>query len=316
MNKYIYPILILLSIVFPILFINDPYILHLAILSCINIILATSMQLIMTTGLLNLSHAAFMSIGAYCSSFLVKNLGLSFWLSLPISGILGALIAFVLGLIVLRTRGAYFFIITFAFAEIVIIFFNNFFIPLFGGPAGIVGVPPPNPISFFDIGKVLFTSKLNLYYLILAIVFIIMGVIIRINKTRVGMICKGLEQAEVLSESIGVDTFKYSLIIFILGCFFATIAGSLYAHTIYVVTPYDFDVHISILIVLWVVIGGKNHYFGPVIGVVLLTILSELLRELGHFELLGYSVALILIMRLMPGGLITLPEKAMSFIGR
>ncbi len=306
----------LLGILHPLFFINDLFILHLSTLICINIILATSMRLIMTTGLLSLSHSAFMSIGAYCSAFFVKNLGITFWLSLPISGLVGALIACGLGIIVLRTRGAYFFIITFAFAEIVIIFFNNFFIPLFGGPAGIVGVPPPNPISLFGFGQIVFSSKLNLYYLGLMIVFITLWVTRRIDRTRLGMICKGLEQEETLSESIGIDTFKYKLIIFVIGCFFAAIAGSFYAHTIYVVTPHDFDVHISILIVLWVVIGGKDHFWGPIIGAIGLTILAEFLRELGHFELLGYSLALILIMRLMPGGIITLPNKVMSLIGR
>ncbi len=315
MNRFATASLVFATAIFPLFFTDDPYVLHLGILTCINIILATSLQLILTTGLLNLSHAAFMAMGAYSSGLFVKKLGMSFWLSLPLSMVVGSLFALLLGLVVLRTRGAYFFIITFAFAEILVIFLNNFFIPVFGGPSGIVGVPPPSPISIFGFVELKFVSKLTLLYLGLCLMWIDMWVIIRINNSRIGMICKSLEQSEVLSESIGIDTYKYTLLIFVLGCALASMAGVFYAHTIYVVTPYDFDINTAILLVVYMVVGGKDHYLGPFLGAITLTALTEVLRELGHFDLLGYSLTLILIMLFLPGGLISIPQRGKALIG-
>jgi branched-chain amino acid transport system permease protein len=271
--------------------------------------LAMSLQLILTMGLLSLAHTAFMAIGAYSSALIVIYFHQSFWLGLLIGGCLSFLIACALGFLILRTTGAYFFLVTMAFLFAAVVFFNNFFVPIFGGPAGIVGIPPPTAIPLFGIGKISFSSKVALYNLGLVFMWLSMGIMIRIHKTRLGMICKSLEQAETLSESIGVDTFKYKLMIFVIASLIATVAGSFYAHTITVITPYDFDIHAVVLCVIFVIVGGKDNVWGPFIGTIILTILGEYMRAFGAYERLSYSIVLILIMLFMPGGLINLSEK-------
>jgi branched-chain amino acid transport system permease protein len=309
MKKYAFPLMVAISFTLPHFILDDPYKLHVATLMCINLMLATSLQLILTMGLLSLAHTAFMAIGAYSSALIVMQLSQSFWLGLMVGCCISFIVAGMLGALVLRTIGAYFFLVTMAFLLAAVLFFNNFFVDVFGGPAGIVAIPPPTPIPLFGITTISFSSKLAIYNLGLVFMWLSMGILLRIDKTRVGMICKSLEQAENLSESIGIDTFAYKLRIFIIASLIATVAGSFYAHTVSVITPYDFDLHAVVLCVIFVVVGGKDHVWGPFIGTIILTLLAEYLRDFGAYERLTYSVVLILIMIFMPGGLITLFDK-------
>ncbi|UCG83488.1 MAG: branched-chain amino acid ABC transporter permease, partial [Dehalococcoidia bacterium] len=122
---------------------NEPYWLHILIICVYSSILAMSWLLILKIGHLSLAHAGFMGIGGISSALMVMEAGLSFWLALPLAGLIAAIIAVLLGFPILRVRGIYFLIITFAFNELVIIIIKNW--KFLGGYVGLIDVPRPNP---------------------------------------------------------------------------------------------------------------------------------------------------------------------------
>ncbi|MBI4620499.1 MAG: branched-chain amino acid ABC transporter permease [Desulfobacterales bacterium] len=288
---------------------SDPYHLQVLMVLLLNIILAISLWVIMTVGQLSLAHAAFMAVGAYTSALLVMKLGLPFWLAMPASGIMAAILALVIGSITLRLKGAYFLLVTFAFGEIVILIFSNFWESLFGGVSGLIGVPPPDPISIPFIPQVRFVSKVPLYYLALSLTLITVLTIYRLKNSRLGLTFGALKEGDLLAECIGIDIMKYKVMAFTVGCFFAGIAGSLYAHSFVVVTPIDFSFYHSVYILIYVVVGGESSFLGPILGASVLTLFSEILRKFGHYESIGYGIALILVMLFLPSGIISLLER-------
>ena len=287
---------------------QDSYYLHVAGSIALNIILAASLRLILTTGQLSMAHAGFMGIGAYTSALLVMRGGLSFWAALPAAGLMAALISCPVGYLTLRLKGPYFFLVTFAFAEALRLLFNNFWVSMLGGPPGIVGVPPPDPIAIAG-WRVAFRTKVPFYYLVVSLMLVAVFVMYRLDRSRVGRIFGAIRQADLLAETVGIDILRYKMLAFSVGCFFAGLAGSFFAHSHSVVHADEFGLAAVILMVVHVVIGGAGNVFGPILGAVALTILSELLRGLGHYQTLAYGIALVLTMLFVPEGLVGIPRK-------
>jgi branched-chain amino acid transport system permease protein len=195
-------------------FSQDPYFLNILITTGIWTTSVWGVRLIMSTGQLTLGHAAYMAVGAYSSTLLVMKAGLSFWLAFPLSGLISALIALLIGYPTLRIKGVYFSIITFAFAEIIRLIIIDW-PSLLGGYGGIAGIPSPS--SFFFIR---FTSRLPYYYLILILCLITYVVMVRMDKSRIGKIFSSIHESDTLAESVGINIMKYKLIAFCIGCFF------------------------------------------------------------------------------------------------
>jgi branched-chain amino acid transport system permease protein len=298
---------ILLLLLVPV-FMVDKYRLHIAIMVYYGIILATSLRLIFTTGQLSVAHAAFLGIGAYASTLLVMRLGLTFWLSLPLAGLASAAVAAGIGWLTLRIKGVYFIIVSFAFAEIVSLVWIEW-VGLFGGPSGIAGIPPPQPIVIPGLGSVDFESKASMYYLALALALLTVAVMHRIDHSRLGMTLKAIRESDLLSECLGVHVMRYKLLAFCVSCFFAGLAGSFYAHYFYSISPFHFGPHLSIDIVVHTVVGGLGSVFGPVLGAALLVVATEALRAVGNWDLLVMGLLLITVMLFLPGGLIDLPRR-------
>lgn len=301
-RKLGYLILFILLAAFPI-FNQDPFILHILITTGIWATSVWGVRLVMSTGQLTLGHAAYMAVGAYASALLVMKGGFSFWLALPTAGMIAALVALLIGYPTLRIKGVYFAIITFAFAEIVRLVIVNW--PGFlGGSGGIPGIPSPSP--FFSIP---FTGRVPFYYLILFISLVTFLVMRGIDKSRIGKIFSAIHESDDLAQSFGINIMKYKLIAFGLGCFFAGLSGSFYAHYYNFASPEFFTIWQSVYCLLFVIVGGVGGVFGPLLGSFFMTLVPEFLRETKEYEPVIYAVILILVMFLLPGGLITLPAR-------
>jgi len=280
------------------------YLIHILIISGIYVILTLSLNLIVGfTGLAALGHIAFACVGAYTSSLLALNLGVSPWIGL----LIGAILASVLGAIVsfpsLRLKGDYLAIATFGLGVIVYSVAKNW-VSFTRGPMGLPGIP-----SF----KLLGYEINNVWaYLVLVLIFVVITyVVIRnITKSPFGRILTGIREDEIATKAMGKNVNKHKLIVFVVGAFFAGIAGSLYAHYITFIDPSSFTIMESIAVLLMVVFGGMASLGGSFIGAFLLVILPELLRFLGMpssvaapLRQMIYGLLLVILMIWRPQGL-------------
>jgi branched-chain amino acid transport system permease protein len=284
---------------------RDSYYLDVATTILMNLILTMSFRLQISTGQINMAHISFMGIGAYTSALLVTRVGLPFWATLWIGALVAAVLAVPIGSVALRVSGPYYFLITFAFSEVVRLFFNNFFEGLFGGPSGLVGIPKPGRVLGLS-----FDSKLALYGLMAVLCVVVVIALVRLDYSRFGLTAGAIRQADLVAETLGVNVFRYKLSAFVLGSFVAGLAGVFFAHFRQVLHSSDFGLEPMVLLVVFTVIGGTGSVWGPVIGTILMTIASELLRELHHYEILVFGTVLILTMLFAPEGLVALPGAA------
>lgn len=280
------------------------YILHILVIAGIYIILTLSLNLIVGyTGLPALGHAAFFCIGAYTSSLLALNIGLSPWIGLLIGACIAALSGIIIGYPAVRLKGDYLALATFGLGVIVYSIAKNW-VSLTRGPMGLPGIPGFSVFGFqlSDIWS----------YLILVSVFVIITVFVinRIVNSPFGRILRSIREDEIASEALGKNTNKYKLLVFIIGAFFAGIAGSLYAHYITFIDPSSFTVMESITILLMVIFGGMGSISGSIAGAVILVVLPELLRFLGMPSSIAapmrqmiYGLLLVILMIKRPQGI-------------
>jgi len=251
------------------------YLLHILVISGIYIILTLSLNLIVGyTGLPSLGHAAFSCVGAYVSSLLALKLGLSPWIGL----VMGACVAMIFGIVIgfpsLRLKGDYLALATFGFGVIVYSVAKNW-VSVTRGPMGLPGIPQ------FSVFGFQFSAIWSYLILVIILMVITIFVLRRVVNSPFGRILKSIREDEIASEALGKDTIKHKLLVFIIGAFFAGIAGSLYAHYITFIDPSSFTVMESITILLMVIFGGIGSISGSIVGAVVLVGFPELLRFLG-----------------------------------
>lgn len=290
------------------LIIRDNYNMHLIIMSMIFIELAAGLNLIVGyVGQLSLGHAAFYGIGAYTSALFNLNLGVPFWEGMILAGGMAALIGFLLGYVTLRVRGHCFVLITIAFAEIFkLIHFN--WVELTHGQMGLSDIHPP-AIRIPGLGEMVFSSKAQYYYLALVLVAVTIYVSSRLVHSRLGRAFVGIRENEMLAESVGIDPFKYSMVAFVVGAFFAGIAGSFYAHYITFISPDLFSFSVTTTMIVMLVMGGKGTVVGPIVGAVIFTLLPEYLRIAEKLRLPIFGLILLVGIMYMPQGLIKVWEN-------
>lgn len=251
------------------------YLLHILIIAGIYIILTLSLNLIVGyTGLPALGHAAFFCIGAYTSSLLALNMGLSPWIGLLIGACVAAFSGIVIGYPAVRLKGDYLALATFGLGVIIYSIAKNW-VSLTRGPMGLPGIPGFS-IFGFHLSEIW-------SYLLLVLVFVIITIFVirRVANSPFGRILRSIREDEIASQALGKDTTKHKLLVFVIGAFFAGIAGSLYAHYITFIDPSSFTVMESITILLMVIFGGMGSISGSIAGAVILVVFPELLRFLG-----------------------------------
>ena len=277
------------------------YYIHVFALVLINIILAASLRPSLNCGQLNIGHSAFMCVGAYTSALLAKHYALPFELTL----LAGALLATVVGLIVgypaLRLRGVYFAMVTVAFVEVIRLI-AAIWVPLTRGNSGLSGIPKPNLLG------IALVSKSSQYYLALGLTVIVLFVLWRLERSRLGLTWRSIGLADNLAQSLGVNIAAHKLLAFAVGCFFAGVAGAFYAHFIRFLFPPEFGFLVATNILVYNFVGGRGHFVGPIVGATFLSLLSEPFRG-SAYETIFFSIAMLLTILFLPGGLITLPGK-------
>jgi branched-chain amino acid transport system permease protein len=297
-SAIIVAVLAALALLVPLL--GDYYI-HVFALVLINIILAASLRPSLNCGQLNIGHSAFMCVGAYTSALLAKHYALPFELTL----LAGALLATVVGLIVgypaLRLRGVYFAMVTVAFVEVIRLI-AAIWVPLTRGNSGLSGIPKPNLLGMTLV------SKSSQYYLAVGLTAIALFVLWRLERSRLGLTWRSIGLADNLAQSLGVNIAAHKLLAFAVGCFFAGVAGAFYAHFIRFLFPPEFGFLVATNILVYNFVGGRGHFVGPIVGATFLSLLSEPFRG-SAYETIFFSIAMLLTILFLPGGLITLPGK-------
>ena len=285
-------------------------------------------------GLLDLGYVAFYAVGAYSYALLAKTLGLSFWVLLPVSGILASFWGVLLGFPVLRLRGDYLAIVTLAFGEIIRMVIINF-TALTNGYAGIGGIPRPAffgipfnaddngfaavfGLPFSPVYRVIF-----LYYVILALALLTAFVTVRLRRLPVGRAWEALREDEIACRSLGINTTNTKLTAFAMGAMFAGFAGSFFATRQGFISPESFTFLESATILSIVVLGGMGSQVGVAIAAIVMIGGTEIMRDLDflkrifgptfdptQYRMLIFGFAMVLIMVWRPRGLISTREPS------
>jgi branched-chain amino acid transport system permease protein len=252
-------------------------------------------------GLLDLGYVAFYAVGAYSYALLATTFGLSFWICLPLAGILAALWGMILGFPVLRLRGDYLAIVTLAFGEIIRLILINW-VAFSGGYAGIASIPritffglsmrdePGNFADFFHIDYSPIHVKIFLYYLILCLAFLTNFVTLRLRRLPIGRAWEALREDEIACRSLGINTRNTKLTAFALGAFFGGLAGSFFACRQGFISPESFTFNESATVLAIVVLGGMGSQIGVALAAAALIGGFELLRELDFLRQMAATV--------------------------
>ena len=248
-------------------------------------------------GQISLGHAAFFGLGAYTSGILTATYGVNPWLALLAGLVLSGLAAFLIGIPALKLRGYYLAMATLGFGIIVYIIFNEAQ-TLTGGPSGLHGIP-----SLSLAGFPLNTPR-RLYLLIWISVGLILALSANLVESRTGRAIRALHDSEAAAQSLGVDTARLKLKIFIWSALYASLAGSFYAHTLNFIAPSSFGFMFSIKLVTMVVLGGMASIWGSLLGAAVLTVLPEVLTVFHDFEVVIFGAILMVVMIFLPRGLV------------
>lgn len=301
-TKLLYGFILLAALLLP-LYVPDPYMFQVVIMSLIFAIAVLAMNLIIGfTGQASLAHAAFFGFGAYGVAIMTKA-GLSFWLALPAAASISALIGLIIGPPALRTRGSYFAIVTLAFGVIVWIVAGNW-VQVTGGHNGIFGIPRPSPIPIPFIGAIEFFDQPAQYYLVLVFLLLTLFIMHRIVYSIFGLTFMAVRNNEPLADAVGINTFTTKLISFVIANFFAGLAGGLYAAIIGAVSPSVAAHLLTFNFLIFLILGGMASLAGPVVGAFAIPIIMELLQDLGHFRMLFFGVLLVATIIYFPRGFV------------
>ena len=266
-------------------------------------IVAVSYRLLATTGEYSLGHVVVMAIGAYSSAIMSRNMGMSFWITAPLGGLIAAGFAAATARPLFRMKGFYFLLGSFALGEAIRLCFRGFKVP-FGGEGGFWYVPTPS------IGSFTFSSTFSYYFLTLGITAACLFVMYRIDQSRIGKALVAIHSQDSLCESLGINILGYKTLAYITASFFAGIAGALLGHYMTTVSPPQFAIGPMLLVLVWVVVGGTNTFWGPIAGVFTLYLIQEQLRGvLVEWLPMFYGIILIAMVFTLPGGLESLPTR-------
>ena len=289
-------------------FITSPYYLDLLIIIMMNGILAMTFLVMLRTGLISMAIAAFWGIGAYASAMLVTKLSLSFWLSLPAATIITALFALVLGAVLIRNAGFTFVILTTVIGMLFGVAVGN--IEWLGAYNGISNVPPPNPINLPFLPPIEFVSKVEFFYLALFLAIISILIIRAFYAAWTGRAWTAIGLNLKLAESLGINTFRYKLLGFVVASAIAGLMGSFYVHYQSFVQPQTFNIFATIYLQIYAILGGIGYAItGPIIGSVIMTLLPEFLRVTKEAGQVFFGALVILLILFLPKGLLSLTAK-------
>ncbi|WP_419906243.1 branched-chain amino acid ABC transporter permease [Hoeflea sp.] len=260
-------------------------------------------------GRINIGQGAFALIGAYASAILVTKAGISFWLSLPLAGLFAAGVSVLIGLPILRLRGVYFAMITLVLTQVVTL--AALALPITNGAKGVTQIPLPGGVTIAGLTLIpdfaaLHNPRLAFYYVACALMVLTFAAMYRLVNSRLGQLCRSMQQNEELAASIGVNVAYIRLLVFAISSFLGGVGGAMFGAIAQSVYPSSFQVADSVNFMLNCFLGGLGYVFGPMLGTLVLYFGWDLLFELGRYQLLVYSGLLIVLMLVLPNGLLSL----------
>ncbi|MBF0200509.1 MAG: branched-chain amino acid ABC transporter permease [Desulfamplus sp.] len=296
------------TILFPHIF--SMYQTNIMISALIYVMLGLGLNIVIgLAGLLDLGYVAFFAVGAYSYALLNLHYGITFWIALPLGGLLGAVAGIILGYPVLRLRGDYLAIVTLGFGEIIRLVMENWNEFSFG-PSGIANIPKP---GFFGMELSLHATTIYIFYTIVALVIFTIFVINRLENSRIGRAWIALKDDEIACQAMGIDKARTKLRAFALGATWAGMGGVVFAAKTTFINPASFTIWESVIILCTVVLGGMGSIPGVICGAMLLILLPEYLRDFGEFRMITFGSVLVLMMVFRPGGMIENVRKTYQF---
>ena len=282
---------------------------YLASLALINVIMAIGLNILTgNAGQISLCNSSFMAIGAYATTYLATRVGLTYWLALPLGGIISAICGFTLGFPALRLRGFYLAVVTLGFLEISQILIEQ--LPSITG--GVRGISSSRPALF---GYVL-SSDLSFYYVILAIALVTIWCAHSLLRSPTGRAFEAIRSNEAVAQTLAVPLAKTKLAAFMTSAFFAGIGGGLFASLVGFIDPLEFGVWTSVRHVVFIVVGGLGSITGSIVGAVALTVLPEVLRAFQEYQEFAFGGLLLVMLILLPHGLVGLGPAIRALIAR
>lgn len=286
-------------------------------------------------GLLDMGYIAFYAVGAYLWALLASpQFGLHWpmWAILPLGACVAGLFGVLLGAPTLKLRGDYLAIVTLGFGEIIRIFLNNLNTPvnITNGPQGISAIDAlhfgnvslARPV---DLGIITLPSLVAFYYVFLIAAMAIIGIALRLERSRVGRAWAAIREDEIAAKACGINTRNVKLLAFAMGATFGGVAGGLFAGFQQFVSPESFGLLESVMVLCMVVLGGMGHIPGVIFGALLLTLLPEFFRHVAgpiqqalfgkiyidpeSLRMLLFGLSLVLVMRYRPSGLWPSPQR-------
>ncbi|MFJ4349178.1 high-affinity branched-chain amino acid ABC transporter permease LivM [Pseudomonas sp. NPDC089401] len=325
-QRYVIIGLIVAALVWP--FFGSRGAVDIATLILIYVLLGLGLNIVVgLAGLLDLGYVGFYAVGAYSYAMLSHYLGWSFWVCLPIAGLMAATFGFLLGFPVLRLRGDYLAIVTLGFGEIIRLFLRNL-TDWTGGPNGISNIPKPEffgltferraaegmqtfheffGLQYNSINKVIF-----LYLVALLLALLALFVINRLLRMPIGRAWEALREDEIACRALGLNPTVIKLSAFTLGACFAGFAGSFFAARQGLVTPESFTFIESAIILAIVVLGGMGSQLGVILAAIVMILLPELMREFSEYRMLMFGALMVLMMIWRPQGLLPMQRPHME----
>lgn len=259
-------------------------------------------------GQISLGHAAFYGLGAYVTGILTTTYNVSPWLAMLAGAVLTGIVAYAIGIPIFRLKEHYLALATLGFGLIIHVILMEE-VHLTGGPSGLT-----ESIPYLKIGNLVFNNDFKFYFLVWIAALTAIVLANNVVFSRIGRALRSVHGSEYAAESLGVDTAKHKLQVFTLSAVYASVAGSLYAHYVTFISPSPFGLMTSIMFMVMAVVGGLSSIWGPILGVAVITILTEGLKVFipklipqagGEYQIVVFGLILVIIMIFLPEGLIT-----------
>ncbi|OHR70868.1 inner-membrane translocator [Bacillus sp. HMSC76G11] len=288
-------LLVVLMLIYPYLVGNSTYFMTLFVMTCIYVISSMALNLLIGYGgQISVGHAGFLSVGGYSVAILTSKLGLPFFIVLPLAGIITGIIGLLIGLPAVRLRGHFLAVATLGFGLSIPQLALNWD-TLTGGYSGLAVVKPA-----------LFSSNLQLFYVVVFITVVIIWLMYNIVKSRLGRAFIAIRDSEVAAQSIGINISFYKTTMFVISAFFTGIAGGIYGYWSGFVSPNDFIIVTSFLILAMIVVGGLASIPGSIIGAILFTIIPHFTNSYIGITNIVIGLAVVVIILFKPDGIVSI----------
>ncbi len=258
----------------------------------INVLITASFRFVTLIGELNFAVAGFVGLGAYAAGASTVLFELPFLITLIVGAVAAGLVSLVFGYITLRAKGPYFMLISFAFTEVIRMFYTK--TEAIGGSSGMIGIFVP--------------LYLENYYpaFVVAVVLGLLWVLYLLEKSDFGKVLVAIRNNDAIVETVGINVHLTKVLCLGAASFVAGIAGALLAYGNNVISPGDFSFLLALYALAYLKVGGESHILGAVVGAVVLTLLAQFALSFGPYEHIFYGAAIVISVLMLPGGLIGL----------